>query len=195
MKRNSIIIFLLITVVLLLIVLNFQLIGGLGVFKIDNTINTLSFVSLLVTILIAIFVPFLIKKAIDDNRGIKFLLIDEVKSLICIVEGNHKIISELYSSGETIGNKHRDDLRENFFDAELKLDSIQSQFEISYPIKTEFPKKIFAHTIKYKQFLTDSKFMMSAYTNVDYDFYREEKNAFATFQKDLIAQIHEIHKL
>ncbi|MDQ5957061.1 MAG: hypothetical protein QG614_32 [Patescibacteria group bacterium] len=194
MIRNSIKTLLLIIGDLLLIILNFQLIGGLGVFKIDNSINTLDFISLLVTICIAIFVPFLIKKAIDDNRGIKSLLIEEVKNLICLVEENHKIISNLYSQGTTIENKHRDNVRENFFDAELKLDSIRSQLEISYPLKDDFSKKIFDHAIKYKQFLTDSKFMMSSYTQVDYDFYREEKNAFATFQKSLVTQIHEIHK-
>jgi hypothetical protein len=104
------------------------------------------------------------------------------------------MISDLYSEGTAVENKHRDEVRENFFDAELKLDSIQSQLEISYPHKKDFSKKIFDHSIKYKQFLTDSKFMMSSYTQVDYDFYREEKNAFAGFQKALMSQIHEIHK-
>ncbi len=179
---------------LLLIILNFQLIGKLGVFEIDNKINTLDFISLLITICIALFVPFLIKKVIDDNRGIKSLLIDEVKELICLVEENHKIISELYSQSTTIEGEHRDAVRENFFDAELKLDSIRSQLEISYSSKKDFSEKIFDHSIKYKQFLTDSKFMMSSYTQVDYDFYREEKNAFAGFQKALMSQIHEIHK-
>lgn len=179
---------------ILLVVLNFQLIGGMGVFEIENKINTLDFISLLITICIALFVPFLIKKAIDDNRGIKSLLIDEVKELICLVEENHKIISGLYSQSTIIENKHRDTVRENFFDAELKLDSIRSQLEISYPSKKDFSEKIFSNSIKYKQFLTDSKFMMSSYTQVDHDFYREEKNAFAAFQKALMSQIHEIHK-
>lgn len=179
---------------ILLVVLNFQLLGGMGAFEIDNKINTLDFISLLITICIALFVPFLIKKAIDDNRGIKSLLIDEVKELICLVEENHKIISGLYSQSTTIENKHRDAVRENFFDAELKLDSIRSQLEISYSSKKDFSEKVFNHSIKYKQFLTDSKFMMSSYTQVDYDFYREEKNAFAGFQKALMSQIHEIHK-
>lgn len=194
MIKSRIITILLIIGDLLLIILNFQLIGKLGAFTIDNTINTLDFISLLVTIFIACFVPFLIKKAIDDNRGIKSLLIEEVKDLVCLVEENHKMISDLYSEGTTVENKHRDAVRENFFDAELKLDSIQSQLEISYPSKKTFSKQIFDHSIKYKQFLTDSKFMMSSYTQVDYDFYREEKNAFAGFQKALMSQIHEIHK-
>lgn len=194
MIRNSIKILLLIIGDLLLIILNFQLLGGLSVFKIDNTINTLSFISLLVTICMAIFVPFLIKKAIDDNRGIKSLLIDELKNLISLVEENHKVISNLYSQGATIESGHRDNMIENFFDAELKIDSIRSQLEISYPFKKDFSKKVFDHTIKYKQFLTDSKFMISSYTQIDHDFYRGEKNAFAVFQKSLITQIHEIHK-
>ncbi len=194
MIKNNTLILLLIIGDLLLVILNFQFVGKLGVFKIDNTINILSFVSLLVTICIAIFVPFLIKKVIDDNRGIKSILIEEIKSLICIIEQNHKIIADLFSDGVSIANEHRDKTRENFFDAELKLDSIRSQLEISYPFKKTFFKKIFDHSIMYKQFLTDSKFMMSSYTQVDYDFYREDKNAFAKFQKSLMTQIHEIHK-
>ena len=94
MKKNNIHIILLIISDLLLILINYQLLGHLSAFTIDNTINTLSFVSLLVTVSIAIFVPFLIKKAIDDNKGIKTLIIDEVKEIICLVEKNHKIISD-----------------------------------------------------------------------------------------------------
>ena len=160
----------------------------------DNTINTLSFISLLFTVSIAIFVPFLIKKAIDDNRGIKALLIEEIKDLICLVEKNHRIISDLYSSSGNIESTHRDMVRENFFDAELKRDSLRSQLEISYPTKKELRKNVFDYIIKYKQFLTDCKFMMSSYTSVDHDFYRDEKNAFAEFQKELTTSIHKIHK-
>ncbi|USN95021.1 MAG: hypothetical protein H6791_01150 [Candidatus Nomurabacteria bacterium] len=194
MIKSKIITLLLIIGDLLLIILNYHLIGKLGAFTIDNTINTLDFISLLVTISIACFVPFLIKKAIDDNRGIKSLLIEEVKDLICLIEKNHKIISELFSQGTAVENKHRDAVIYNFFDAELKLDSIRSQLEISYSSKKGFSQKIFDHSIKYKQFLTDSKFMISSYTQVDFDFYREETNAFAGFQKALMSQIHEIHK-
>ena len=194
MIKSSIQTVLLIVGDLLLTILNFQLLGGLDAFKIDNTINTLDFISLLVTIAIACFVPFLLKKAIDDNRGIKSLLIEEVEDLISLVEENHKIISDLYSQETIVENKHREAVRDNFFDAELKVDSIRSQLEISYQSKKDFSQKIFDHVIKYKQFLTDGKFVMSSYTKVDYDFYREEKNAFAGFQKALMSQIHDIHK-
>lgn len=178
----------------MVILINYQLLGKSGAFIIDNTINTLSFISLLVTISIAIFVPFLIKKAIDDNRGIKLLIIDEVKELIKLVEKNHKIIAELFSQNIKIENNHRDEIRENFFDTELKMDSLKSQLEVSYHSKDKLQKQIFEDYLKYKQFLTDGKFMMSSYLNVDYDFYREEKNAFAKFQKNLVVYIHEIHK-
>ena len=179
---------------MLVILINYQLLGKSGAFVVDNTINTLSFISLLVTISIAVFVPFLIKKAIDDNRGIKLLIIEEIKELIIIVEKNHKVVSDLYSQNTNIENTHRDDIRENFFDTELKIDSLKSQLEVSYPSKNKIQKGIFEDYLAYKQFLTDSKFMMSSYLNVDYDFYREEKNAFAKFQKNLIVYIHEIHK-
>ena len=70
-----------------------------------------------------------------------------------------------------------------FFDTELKIDSLKSQLEVSYPSKDKIQKGIFEDYLVYKQFLTDGKFMMSSYLSVDYDFYREEKNAFAKFQK------------
>ena len=194
MTKNNFYIILLIIADLLLVIINFQLAGNLGVFIIDNTINTLSFISLLVTIVIAIFVPFLIKKVIDDNRGIKALIIDEVKELIHLVEQNHKIIADLYSKGTVIENHHRDTVRNNFYDTELKIDSLQSQLEVSYPSKKQTSKEIFDQYLKYKQFLTDGKFMLSSYVNVDYDFYRDEKNSFAEFQKILITHIHKIHK-
>lgn len=194
MRKNNLNTILLIIFILLVILINYQLLGKLDVFVIDNTINTLSFISLIITVAIAIFVPFLIKKAIDDNRGIKLLIIDEIKDLIIIVEKNHKIVSDLYSQNTDIQNIHRDDIRENFFDTELKIDSLKSQLEVSYPSKNKIQKGIFEDYLVYKQFLTDSKFMLSSYLKVDYDFYREEKNSFAKFQKKLIVYIHEIHK-
>lgn len=194
MKKNNVLVALLIIGDLLLLVTNFHLVGGLGAYKIDNTINTLDFVSFIVTVTIALLVPFLIKKAIDDNKGIKTLLIDEVKSLICLAELNHKVISDLYSESATIESNHKDSIRENFFDIELKIDSLRTQFEISYPSKIKVIERIFEQTLIYKQFLTDGKFFISTYTNVDHDFYRDEKNAFAKFQKSLIGNIHEIHK-
>lgn len=194
MRKNNLYIILLIIFNLLVILINYQLLGKSGAFVVDNTINTLGFISLLVTISIAVFVPFLIKKAIDDNRGIKLLIIEGIKELIIIVEKNHKIVSDLYSQNTNIENTHRDDIRENFFDTELKIDSLKSQLEVSYPSKDKIQKGIFEDYLVYKQFLTDGKFMMSSYLSVDYDFYREEKNAFAKFQKNLIVYIHEIHK-
>lgn len=194
MRKNNLNTILLIIFILLVILINYQLLGKLDVFVIDNTINTLSFISLIITVAIAIFVPFLIKKAIDDNRGIKLLIIDEIKDLIIIVEKNHKIVSDLYSQNTDIQNIHRDDIRENFFDTELKIDSLKSQLEVSYPSKNKIQKGIFEDYLVYKQFLTDSKLMLSSYLKVDYDFYREEKNSFAKFQKKLIVYIHEIHK-
>lgn len=196
MKGNSktICIILFIIADALLVLWNFQLLGGLGAFTIDKNINILSFISLIVTICIAIFVPFLIKKAIDDNRGIKTLLIEELKSLISILEENHKLISKLFSEESEIENKDRDFVLEKFFDGELKLDSLKLQLEVSYSSKEKFRKKIFENTMEYKRFLTDGKFMKSTYKKIDYDFYREEKNAFAQFQKMIITQMHEIHK-
>lgn len=199
MKKNNFYIKLLNIILLiifdfLVILILYQLLGKSGAFVIDNTINILGFISLLVTISIAILVPFSIKKAIDDNRGIKLLIIDEVKELIRLVEKNHKIVTELYSQNVNIENNHRDEIRENFFDIELKIDSLKSQLDISYPSKDKLQKKIFEDYLKYKQFLTDGKFMMSSYLNVCYDFYREEKNAFAKFQKNLMVYINEIHK-
>ena len=122
------------------------------------------------------------------------MIIDEVKELIHLVEQNHKIIADLYSKGTVIENHHRDTVRNNFYDTELKIDSLQSQLEVSYPSKKQTSKEIFDQYLKYKQFLTDGKFMLSSYLNVDYDFYRDEKNSFAEFQKILITHIHKIHK-
>lgn len=194
MKKNNIIIALLIIFDVLLLIINFHLVGGLGAFTIDNTINTLSFISLVVTVIIAFLVPFLIKKAIDDNRGIKALLIEEINELICTAELNHKIISDLFANSTEIDSSHRDGVLENFFDIELKIDSLSAQFDISYPSKSKILEQVVNHCLEYKRFLTDGKFLLSKFTHIDADFYREEKNAFAKLRKELVTKIHEIHK-
>lgn len=180
---------------LLLFLINFQLICSLNGFEIDATINILDFASLLVTIIIATFVPILIKKAIDDNRGIKEMLIEEIKDLLEILERNHNLISDLFSDGHEIKSNHRDTVRYNFYEAELKIDCLKLQLEVSYPKKSSIAKEAFDDYLKYKSFLTDGKFMISSNKNIDYDFYQQDNNKFAVLRKNLLISIHKIHKL
>lgn len=193
MKKSEFKILLLIILNLLLVLANFQLADGI-IYTIDKSINILDLLSVLVTIVIAFSVPFLVKKAIDDNRGIKSLLIDEFMDLIEIAKKNHSLVSDLFSKNQKITSEHRDKVLENFFDIELKLDSLDGQFSISYPSKADVLNDAQQSYFEYKRFLTDGKFMRSKCENVDYDFYRDAKNAFAKFQKDIMQKIHEIHR-
>ena len=58
MRKNNLYIILLIIFNLLVILINYQLLGKSGAFVVDNTINTLGFISLLVTISIAVLCHF-----------------------------------------------------------------------------------------------------------------------------------------
>lgn len=160
----------------------------------DNEVNVLDVLSLLITIGIAVFVPSLIKKAIDDRKDVKMLLIDEVKELINLVKLPHQVVQDLYSKNETIAQSARDNIVNLFHDAELKNDSIREQIEVSFRNHSTTTKEITNLLLEYKAFLTGGVLMSSKYVSIDFEFYRQDKTAFANFEKGLKKVMHEIHK-
>lgn len=77
----------------------------LGIIIRDFPLFTLSYnlkitevLTVLITFSIGVFVPFIVKKLIDDNRSFKSTLIDETNSFVKTVERINDKISELHAS-------------------------------------------------------------------------------------------------
>ncbi len=156
--------------------------------------NILDVLSFLVTIAIAIFVPSYIKKAIDDRKDVKLLVVGEVKELIALAKEPHKIVQTAFVQEQAIGSTERDKVVDLFFDTELKNDSIREQITISFDKHSAIADEITTALFQYKSFLTGGKFMNSRYKKIDYDFFQEDKKEFAELEKRLMRSIHQIHK-
>ena len=163
--------------------------------KWDNHIGLVSGLSLIVTTAIGVMIPFVIKKLIDDNRGIKFFVVEEVKDLIKIVSSIKDIISNAHQKSK-FEALDKDKIIFLFHLAELKIGSIADQLEISF--KKQSPKiiqKLKDALSEYKRYLTDNSGMMiSTFNQVDDHFYQENSNEYSKVETSFKTTIHLIHK-
>ena len=100
--------------------------------KFNNELKLYEVLNLLLTLSLAILIPFLIKKLIDDNRSIKSFLVDEVKSIISTLSKIESIIS----TSHTIGNltqANKDEIIFLFHKTELQMNSLFQQLQLSFP--------------------------------------------------------------
>lgn len=150
--------------------------------------------SWLTTIGIALAIPFLVKKGIDDNRGIKSFLVDEVKELIEITKSIKEVVSSSYSSG-TFQPSDKDTILTNFHSAQQKLGSIQDQLKISFESESKKTIEDMKSALSnYKQYLTGGEMMWSSFTSVSHSFNNENNSEYSKMETILKASIHHIHK-
>lgn len=162
--------------------------------KWDNKVDFVSALGLLVTISISIMIPFFVKKIIDDKRGIKSFLVEEVKDLIKITSSIRDVISNAYSISKFEASE-KDKIIYTFHLAELKIESIAKQLEISFESQSpNVIKKLKEALSVYKRYLTDGEMMISTFNKIDDHFYRENSNEYSKIETNFKTVIHSIHK-
>ena len=160
----------------------------------DKKIEAMSVISWLTTIGIAVAIPFLVKKGIDDNRGIKSFLIDEVKDLIQLVKSIRDVIISAYEKGK-FEEADRDQVLNLFNSAQQKVGSIQQQLEISFKEDSyEVVVDMKAALSGYKDYLTGGEMMQSSFNKVSYNFYNENNSEHSKIETTLKTLIHRMHK-
>jgi hypothetical protein len=158
-----------------------------------NEIDLFSALTFLVTLGIGIIFPFLIKKWIDDNQSIKLYLVQEVEMLESILYENMAVIEDCYKT-KTVTSDHKDKVNFTFFNADLQIESLQKQFEISFPNNLILIESIKNQNSEYYHFLTGGEFMVSDF-QIDSRFYKEHKTKLNRMTMNLKELIHKIHKL
>lgn len=182
------IIVLLIGIVIGVFVKNFPII------EFDKKVTVLGTLTFLLTLAIGVIFPFLIKKWIDDNQTIKIYLVKEIEQLVNEISENKKIISKSYSSG-TFTSEERDSINFTFHSAELQIESIQKQFDVSFPNSLSLVEEMKDFFRSYKDYLTGGELMISTFNKVDLTFYREHSNEYNKFESHLKEMIHKIHRI
>jgi hypothetical protein len=172
----------------------FGSIGMFGSIKVNAEINILDALSLCATLLIAFLIPTTVKKILDDNRSVKILLVEETQDLLSLSKAVYAKINNFYTSEKQMTGADKDAVIEAFYTAELKMDSIREQFDVSYPDKTLIHEDITIALLKYKSFVTGGIFMNSKYIEIDHNFFMENKSEFSEFEKHVMTKVHKIHK-
>lgn len=162
--------------------------------QLDPKIGILDIVTLLITITIAFMIPFFVTKILDDKKGIKNLLIDEVKGLIVITAGIQKVISDSHILGE-FKPEDRDRINYIFHEAELKISSIQEQIDIADGDSEKIGEKLKDLLFVYKDYLTGGELMLSTFRVVNDRFYMENKTEYSKIETGLKTIIQKLYKL
>jgi len=162
--------------------------------QLESKINILDIFSLLVTVAIAFMIPFFINKLIEEKRGLKSFLIEELRELIKIINKIKTIISDAHTKG-SFDLKNRDDIIYTFHEAELKVASIREQLDVVFDNKSEcLCKTLTDLVLTYSGYVTGGELMTSSFVRVDERFYRENNTQHSKIETGLKKLIHEIYK-
>lgn len=159
----------------------------------DNKLKVYEVFNLFLTLSIAISIPFIVKKSIDDKRAIKAFLSDEVKSVI----NNLSQIKDLFVKCNTNGSITRDDKDELirlFNNLEIQINSLNEQLDISFKAQSKsMINEIKEEYFSYDRFVTNDDLMCESYNVIDAGFYRDHKAHYCKLEVKLKKAIHKIH--
>jgi hypothetical protein len=175
------------------VLLGFVIKNG-NIIEFNREIRISEVANFLLTIGLAFLIPFFIKKWIDDGRFIKGVLVDEVKNLISTLS-QIKIIITNCNQNNKITKDQKYEINAIFHEAELNIDSLNTQLTISYSNHSKTLhleiSKVFN---KYKDFLTGGDFMNKNFDKISSDFLREHNTEYSKLTTYLKTIIHEVHK-
>lgn len=163
--------------------------------KLDKQLNILDFGTLLATVAVAFMIPLYVTKIIEDTRGVKKMLVDELRELLDITEKIRNIISQSYNNG-SFSSSDRDNIIHVFNNMELKVDSITSQTTEAFRGRSNLlNQKVKDLVINYQDYVTGGELMMSSFVKVEERFYRESSTEFSKIETGIKTLMQTIYKL
>lgn len=151
--------------------------------------------NLLLTIGIGIFIPFFIKRWIDDRRYIKNDLIEELKRVLDETNRIKEKITFCYLR-KSITPDDKDELNYLFEQSDIKVNTLVSLFETSYKSTTKELVTVLKDSyLKYWKSITGGELMKSTFVNVTEDFMYRHNESFLGFEVIVKQSICKVHRL
>jgi uncharacterized protein (DUF342 family) len=167
----------------------------LPIVKFNPEIKIYEVANLLLTLIIGITIPLLVKKWIEDNRSVKISLVDEIKNILSTLN-KIKLLLDNCHKCSTITKEQKDEINYLFHESELQINSLNEQLKISFdPQCKKIIDKLKENYHTYKDYLTGGELMLSSFVRVDDRFYREHKTEQSKIETYLKTVIHQIYKL
>lgn len=158
----------------------------------STTIGELS--NLILTIIIAILIPFSLDKWINEKRYLKEFLIDEIKGCITEIELISGFIHERYKEDKILDKKSKRELMKMFKKSDNKFNSLFIQLETAYKSKTKnIIEEIKKENIEYWKLVTGGALMTDSF-KVDERFCNDHNRAFLKIESCLKKSIHRINE-
>lgn len=159
----------------------------------DNKLKVYEVFNLLLTLSIAISIPFIVKKTIDDKRAIKAFLTEEVKeTLKCLAKIRDTIKTSYYDG--SISRDQKDLIIKDFNSLEIQINSLNEQLEVSFKSQSsKMISEIKTSYFEYDGFVTGDDLMCETYNKIDAGFYRDHKTHYNKLELSLKKAIHKIH--
>ncbi|MHB8260381.1 MAG: hypothetical protein ACYDCN_15870 [Bacteroidia bacterium] len=159
----------------------------------DNHMRLYEICNLVLTLGIAISIPFIVKKSIDDKRAIKTFLTDEVKETLKYLVKSKELINNCYVNG-ALTKQNKDTIIIDFDNLGLQINSLKEQFEISFKPESQTLMAELTETyLNYHRFVTGDELMREAYDKIDIGFNRDYKTHYNKLELQLKRLIHKFH--
>ena len=130
----------------------------------------------------------------NNFKTIKNYLVQEIEQLISEIKENKTLIAQSFTDGK-FKSEQRDKINFTFHSTELQIESIQKQFEVSFPNSLEIVEDMKDSLRVYKDYLTGGELMISTFIKIELPFYREHSNEYNKFESHLKEMIHKIHRI
>lgn len=162
--------------------------------SLNDKVSFYELADVILTMVIAVWIPFLLKRLIEDNRYIKESLVSEVKEIICSIQEIWSVMSKHFANWLPLDNEDKDYINWIFTKIELQTSSLGEQMQISFESqKKETLKDLSNQYGHYERYLTAK--IMRNNPLIETALYQEnciEQSKLITYLKTLI---HKIYKL
>lgn len=163
--------------------------------QLDPKINILGLANFIFSVALAVYIPFVVKKTLEEKRDQKVFLIEDFKELILSVKRVKSIISEAHSDG-SFSVQNRDSIVYIFGEALYTVYSITEQIKAIFGNNAEYlSNNLLNIFLKYEEHVTGGKLMKKSFINVDKEFYGENNKKYNQFETEVKKLIYEIYKL
>ncbi len=164
-------------------------------FSLDKKLDVIEIGTLVATIAVAFMIPRYITKFIEDVRGVKQMLIEELRELLEISNEIQTVIKDAHYCGNFTPD-NRDKVVRTFHELELKTDSIVSQTTEAFGKKVECTNQSIKNLVMdYQDAITGGELMMSSFSKVDERYFRELNTAHSKIETGVKTLMQTLYKL
>jgi|ERR1035437_9229177 hypothetical protein len=151
--------------------------------------------NLLLTATIGLFIPFFIKRWIEDSRQVKNNLIEELKDTLKETERIKDKIKFCYSRN-SISQTDKDEINYLFEQSDFKFNCLDELFISTFEVET----KILRADLKdiyfsYWKCVTGGELMTSKFNVISEDFVHRHNDSFSKFEIKIKQTINKVHRL